>query len=155
MVLDSAINCLHTFKWFQVFPSNTNNSNQHYSFICMQLNGFKHCYQILIIQFNINHFYTQLNSFQYSKWLNISIWPIDRTLLGTSTLDQRVPGGNDNEGILHIHQSFRNLNIRCSLLSYPEHSLGWVLPLCKRCSQHILQPQLTGINTCRIETPFV
>ena len=34
-----------------------------------------------------------------------SIWPIDRTLSGATTLGQSGPGTNDNEGVLHIPQS--------------------------------------------------
>ena len=37
---------------FQVLLYNTN------SFICTQLNGFKICYVILIVQFNNSNFYT-------------------------------------------------------------------------------------------------
>ena len=42
-------------KWFQVFLSNTNNSIQRNSYICIQFNGFRYCYVIIIIKFNINH----------------------------------------------------------------------------------------------------
>ena len=49
--------CLHTVKCFQVLLFNTNNSGQYYSFICVQFNGFKYCYVIRIIQFNINHLF--------------------------------------------------------------------------------------------------
>ena len=44
----------------------------------------------------------QLNGFVYSKWLNSSIWPIDRTLTGTTTSAQNEPGSNGNEKELHI-----------------------------------------------------
>ena len=36
---------------FSSIAINTNNSIQHYSFICTELNGSKYCYVILIIQF--------------------------------------------------------------------------------------------------------
>ena len=32
----------YTFKWFQVFLSNTNNSINYWSFLCAQLNGYTH-----------------------------------------------------------------------------------------------------------------
>ena len=48
---------------------------------------------------------TQLNDFKHSKWLNISVWPIDGTLRGPTKLSQSGPGSNSNEGILHIPQS--------------------------------------------------
>ena len=41
--------------------------------------------------------FTQLNGFQYSKWLNISIWHIDGTLTGTTTLGQWT-WSNGSEG---------------------------------------------------------
>ena len=87
--------CLHIVKWFQELLSNTNN------FICTQLNGFEYCYFTLAILFNILHLRTvkyfqvllcntnnsiqQLNGFKYKKGLNISTWPIDGTLTGTTT----------------------------------------------------------------------
>ena len=48
---------------------------------------------------------TQLNGFKYSKWLSISIWPINGTLTGTITQGQSGPGNNGNESILCIFQS--------------------------------------------------
>ena len=44
-----------TVQLFQVSLCNTSNLIIHCSFFCTQLNDFKHCYLILIIQFNINH----------------------------------------------------------------------------------------------------
>ena len=38
-----------TVKWFQVFPSNTNNSVQLQSFVNTLLNVFKHCNLIVIL----------------------------------------------------------------------------------------------------------
>ena len=61
--------CLHTVNWLQVLLPNTNNSIQHYSFVDTQLNGF-----------------------QYSKWLNSYIWPIDWTLTSTTTSGQSGSG---------------------------------------------------------------
>ena len=101
---------------------NTKNSIRHYSFICTQLNGFKHCYQILTIQFKINHLFAQLNGFQKSKWLNIFIWPQDGALTGTTTRGQSGP--NVNEGVLHILQSCRTgASPSDGLVSYPRHML--------------------------------
>ena len=37
--------------------------------------------------------------------LHLSIWPIDSTQSGATTLDQSGPGINYNEGVLHISQS--------------------------------------------------
>ena len=71
-------------KLFQVLLSNTNSSSQHYSFVCTQLNGFK-----------------------YSKWLNSSIWCIDGTQTGTTTLGQSGPESNHSEGVLHILKGSR------------------------------------------------
>ena len=54
---------------------------------CMQLNGFKYCYITVICLHIIG-----------------SIWSIDRTLSGATTLSQSGPGSNYNEGLLHIAQ---------------------------------------------------
>ena len=62
-----------------------------------------------------------------------SISPIDRTLSGTTTPGQRGPGSNGNEGVLHISQSSNITGASPSdcLESYPGHSLGGVLTLCR------------------------
>ena len=76
---------------------------------------------------------TQLNGFKYSKWLNISIWPIDGTLTDTTAPGQSGFGSNGNEGVLHVSPKFQdwNLTIRCSLVSYPEYTLRGVLTSAK------------------------
>ena len=43
-------------------------------------------------------------SIEYKKFLNWSIWPIDRNLTGTTTLSQSGPGSNGKDGALHILQ---------------------------------------------------
>ena len=50
------------------------------------------------VQFSITHFFAQLKC-------QTSIWPIDRTLSGATTLGQGGPGSDDNEGVFHIPQS--------------------------------------------------
>ena len=46
---------------------------------------------------------TWLNGFKYRKGLNSSIWPIDRTLTGTTTLGQSGPESNGND---RLHSTF-------------------------------------------------
>ena len=58
-----------------------------HSFICSELNGFKHCYIIIIIC-------VQLNGFESSRWLNSSIYPIDGTLIGTTNTTTRDQSSN-------------------------------------------------------------
>ena len=63
-----------------------------------------------------------------------SIWPIDRTLSGATTLGQSGPGGNGNERVSRIPQiSKAGATQSDGLMSYPGHSLGgWgFLPLCR------------------------
>ena len=57
---------------------------------------------------------------------NISIWPIDETLTGTSTLSQSGPESNDKEGLSLLPQrsKTRAFTIRCNLVSYQKHLLG-------------------------------
>ena len=87
-----------------------------------------HRYVTLTIQFNISHFFAHL------KWFNSSIWPIDGTLTGSTSLGQNEPGSNGNERIFHIILSSRTgaSPLDC-LVSYPGHSLaGWgILLLCR------------------------
>ena len=56
---------------------------------------------------------------------NSSIWPIDRTLSGATTLDQSGPGSDGNEGVLCIPQSSSIAEASSSycLMSYTGHSL--------------------------------
>ena len=54
-----------------------------------------------------------------------SIWPIDRTLSGATTLGQSGPEGNGNEGMLCIPQSssITGTSPSDNLVLYPGHSL--------------------------------
>ena len=56
---------------------------------------------------------------------NSLILPIDRTLLGATTLGLSGPGSNGNEGVLHIPQSSSITRVPTSdcLMSYPGYSL--------------------------------
>ena len=56
---------------------------------------------------------------------NISNWPADRDLSGTTILSQSGPGTVGNEGLLHISQSSRITEASSSdcLVLYPRHSL--------------------------------
>ena len=59
-----------------------------------------------------------------------SIWPIDRTLSGATTLSQSGPGSDGNERVLHIPQSSSITGISPSdcLMSYPGHSGAGAYP---------------------------
>ena len=68
------------------------------------------------------------------KYVNISMWPIHGSLIGTSSLGQSEPGNDDNGRILNIPPKLQDLNftIRCSLVSYPGQSLCLkILLLCR------------------------
>ena len=56
-----------------------------------------------------------------------SIWSIDKTLSGATTLRVSGPGSDGNEGVPCISQSSSITGTSPSdcLVSYPEHSLGW------------------------------
>ena len=55
-----------------------------------------------------------------------SIWPIDRTFPGATSLDQSRPRSDGNEGRLHLPQSlnFNGASSSACLMSYPGCSLG-------------------------------
>ena len=66
------------------------------------------------------------------KWLDSSIWPVDRTQTDTTTPGQSRPETNDNEAVLHILESYRTgASPSVSLVSYSGDSLGIVLLLCR------------------------
>ena len=60
-----------------------------------------------------------------------SIGPRDGTQPGASTMGQRGPRSDGNEGVLRIPQSSCILEPHHIFLSYPRHSLEAVLPLCR------------------------
>ena len=61
------------------------------------------------------------------------VWPIDRTQSGATTPGQSGPGSNGNEGALRIPESSSSTGTSPSdcLVSYPGHSLGGILHLCR------------------------
>ena len=157
---------MHSFKWFQVLLSNSNNSIQHYSFICTHFSS-KYCYVSLChkiqsnqIQLNISHLFSyswKIKLFQATQFSvshlfalslmsNSSIWPIDWTLSGTSTLGQSRPGSDGNEGVRHIPQSsnITGASPSDSLVSYPGHLLERVLLLCRDAVGVFYSPSWLG-----------
>ena len=75
-----------------------------------------------------------------------STWPIDRTLLGNTTLGPSEPGSNDNEGILRIPQSSSISGAQLSdcLMPYTGHSLGVVLALFRDAIVEFYSPSRLG-----------
>ena len=81
---------------------------------------------IQTIHFSVStQFKYQNNSLSSNLVSHISsIWPIDRTLLGTTTPGHSWPGSDGNDGGIHIPQSSSitgTLPSDC-LVSYPGHS---------------------------------
>ena len=74
---------------------------------------------------------------------NNSTWPIGRTLLGATTMDQSGPGSKGNEEVLCIPQSssFTGATPSDSFVSYPRHSLGESYT-CAQMQSMYWQPQL-------------
>ena len=92
-------------------------STEHQSFTYIQLNS--QTVLFLTIGLNIKHVIC-LHTFSMS---NSSIWPIDRTLSGVTTLGQNEPGSNGNEEVLHIPwRSKGGASPSDCLASYPENS---------------------------------
>ena len=81
--------------------------------------------QFYFKQFNLALVF-YLYSFQIS---NNSIWPIDRILLGATTLGQSGPGSDGNEGVLCILQSscITEASPSDCLVSDPRNLFGWSL----------------------------
>ena len=76
-----------------------------------------------------------------------SIWPIDMTLSGATTLGLSRPDSNGNEGVYHIPQisKLQASPSDCSM-TYPGHWLAdaSITPRL-RCYRCILQPRTTGL----------
>ena len=77
--------------------------------ISLHTDGFKYSYVIH------SFICTQLNGFKYSKELNTSIWPIDRTLTYTTTPSQSGPGSNGNKVVLHVSYCSIAITLRSTL----------------------------------------
>ena len=76
------------------------------------------------------HLFAQINGFKYSKGPNSSIWPLDGTLTGTTTLGPRGTRSNDSQGVFHIPQSSTTgASPWDGLVSYLGHLLSRVLLL--------------------------
>ena len=58
------------------------------------------------------------------KFLNISVLPINGTLISTTTLGESEPQSNGNERVLHIPQSSRTGASPLDAVSYPGHYRG-------------------------------
>ena len=108
---------------------------QAYALFCTHLNGFKYCY--------VTH---NLTPFIFLHTV-CSIWPIDRTLSGATTPGQGGSGSNGNEKALYIPQiSNAGASPSEGLMSYPGHSLGRVLPLCKDAVTVFSSPTQLGYS---------
>ena len=101
---------------------NTYNSIWHQSFVCLQSTGFKN-----------------------SKWLNSSIWSIDRTLRDTTTPDRSELESNGHKGALYIPQNFRTgASSSDGLVIYPGDLMMEVLLLCRDAFGVFYSPILLG-----------
>ena len=151
----------------EVLLFNTNYSIQYKSFICTQLNCSKYCYVLLTIQLNIRSFVDiQLND-QTVLFPAILFKSFTCTQCKCQTVSgkypwerfdplirpcQSGPGSNGNEGVVHISQSFRTETspLDCLVSLQDIHWWRWegiFLLNLQRCSQFILQSQLTGLGT--------
>ena len=117
--------CMHDLLWFYgtstivgyLIPDLVYMICKHKS---TELSSSKYCYVLLTIQFSIGHY------FALSLMSNSSIWLIDRTLPGTTTLSQSGPWSDGKEEVLRSPQSSSITGASPSdcLMSYPGHSLG-------------------------------
>ena len=81
---------------------------------------------------------------------NSSIWPIDRTLSGATTLSQIGPYSNCNEEVLRIPQnsSITGASLSDCLVSYPGHSLGVSYPSAEIQSVYSTAPANWATKKC-------
>ena len=126
------------------------------SFVCTQLNGFKHYNKKVTIKYKL-FVNTQLNdrivlfltiqfsiSHYFGESLNFKQFYL--TLTGATTSDQSERGSNGDEMVCRIPQSSTTgVSSSDSFVSYPGHSLGRSLTPLRRCSRCIPQPQPTRL----------
>ena len=81
-----------------------------------------------------------------------SIWPIERTLSSATTPGQSGPGSDSNEEVLRIppNSSIIEASPSDCLMSYPGHSLGKVLPLCREAISGFYSPNWLSQVIARI-----
>ncbi len=86
---------------------------------------------------------------------NSSIWPIDRTLSGTTILDQSRPGSDGNKEVLSILQSSSISGASPSncLVLYPGHSLGESYPIAEMQSVYSTAP--ASLQSCFLTHAYV
>ena len=77
---------------------------------------------------------------------NNSIWPINRTLSGATTVGQSGSGSDGSEGVLCIPQSssITGISPSDSLVSYLGHSLWGSYPLCREAINVFYSPRGLG-----------
>ena len=109
------------------------NSVKHQSFVYTQLNN----------QMSVSNNSIQHKSFVCSQFkCQTSIWPIDRALSGTTTMEQSGPGSDGNKGGTLYSPKLQNWSLTIRLFSVIFKILiggGDLNPL-QRCSQCIQQP---------------
>ena len=92
------------------------------------------CISVVFVytQTNIKTVLFQTIEFNISTQFS-SIWPIVRVLSGATTPGQSESGSDGNKAVFHILQSssISGASHLDSLVSYPGHSNGGVVPLCR------------------------
>ena len=84
-----------------------------------------------------------------------SIWPIDRTLSGATTLSESEPGSDSNKGVLYIPQAPALLKHHHQIVWCHIQDTRWerLTPL-QKCSRCILQPSRLGKLSLKLSRPF-
>ena len=120
---------LHIIKCFQVLLCLTNDSIKHQCFVYTHLND--QTVLFLPVQFSISHLFTQFNFKQFYL-----------TLSGATTPGLSGLGSDGNKEVLCIP----GISSSDCLVSYWDTRGDGGLTLLQRCSQCILQPQLTELS---------
>ena len=69
-------------------------------------------------------------------------------MANTTTPSQSGHGGDDNEGVLRIPPKLEDWSLAIKLFNVVSRThVGGDLTLLQKCTQCILQPQLTGLNS--------
>ena len=107
---------------------------------------FKCNYDLIVKNISISNYSVYSKNSVLHKYAVSSIQPIDRALSSATTPAQSGPESNGSEGVLRIPQSLSITGTSQSvcLVSYPVHSLGGGLFLCKGALGVLHSPSRLG-----------
>ena len=107
-----------SIDWFIDFNAM---SNHHVLLYALWFgNRIHYTYTLKIFVLFLKIYFTH-GSIEYELFKKKSIWPIDESLIGTTTTGQSGPGSNGNEVVLYIPQVFKTRTLPPDAAQYHTH----------------------------------